>query len=37
MLAEGWPFIVALLTLLLAITLVPELVLALPRMAGYAA
>jgi tripartite ATP-independent transporter DctM subunit len=35
MLAEGWPFVVALLVLLLAITLVPELVLALPRMAGY--
>lgn len=36
MLREGWPFGLALLVLLLAITLWPELVLALPRLAGYA-
>ena len=35
MLREGWPFLVALLVLLLAITLWPDLVLALPRAAGY--
>jgi tripartite ATP-independent transporter DctM subunit len=35
MLREGWPFLAALLVLLLAITLLPELVLWLPRAAGY--
>jgi tripartite ATP-independent transporter DctM subunit len=35
MLREGWPFLVALLVLLVLITLVPDLVLALPRAAGY--
>jgi tripartite ATP-independent transporter DctM subunit len=35
-LREGWPFIVALLVLLLVVTLWPDLVLALPRAAGYA-
>jgi TRAP-type C4-dicarboxylate transport system permease large subunit len=35
MLREGWPFGLALLILLLAITLLPELVLWLPRAAGY--
>lgn len=36
MLREGWPFGVALLALLAAITFWPPLVLALPRLAGYA-
>jgi tripartite ATP-independent transporter DctM subunit len=35
MLREGWPFLVALLVLLLAITLFPQLVLWLPRTMGY--
>jgi tripartite ATP-independent transporter DctM subunit len=36
MLREGWPFGLALLVLLLAITLLPSLVLALPQALGYA-
>ena len=35
MLAEGWPFLIALLLLLLAITLFPQLVLWLPQSMGY--
>ncbi len=35
MLIEGWPFLIALLLLLLAITLVPSLVLWLPQAMGY--
>jgi tripartite ATP-independent transporter DctM subunit len=35
MLREGWPFLAALLVVLLAITLFPDLVLWLPRTMGY--
>jgi tripartite ATP-independent transporter DctM subunit len=36
MLREGWPFLIALLVLLLAITVFPQLVLWLPGTMGYA-
>ena len=37
MMKEGWPFIVMLLLLLLAMTLFPQIVLWLPQTMGYAA
>ena len=37
MMKEGWPFIVMLLLLLLAMTLFPQIVLWLPQTMGYGA